>query len=133
MRSFQSSLKRVLPETYLVTTINAISSSTVFQTLGSKYLWAFLKLTRYKARSVISAHDFLIFAITLRSQLSVTKKTLRRYIIEGFKAVTIAGMPIPHPKVSGVFTVVNSMEYTGKSNLRPRLDFCGFRWDHIRA
>ena len=43
----------------------------------------------------MSAHDFLIFAITLRSQLSVTKKTLKRYIIEGFNAVTIAGMPIP--------------------------------------
>ena len=60
----------------------SIMKNKIFETLGARYLWAYLIRTNYSKRPKISDHDFLLFGIMLRSELDVTKKTLKRYIIE---------------------------------------------------
>ena len=78
--------------------ITAIMWHKLFESLGARYLWAYLTKTRYTSGTKISEHDFLLFGVMLRLELDVTKKTLKRYIIEAWKAAHAAGVAPKHPK-----------------------------------
>ena len=56
--------------------------SKLFDSLGARYLWAYLKKTKYVSGTKNSDHDFLLFGVMIRLELDVTKKTLKRYIME---------------------------------------------------
>ena len=50
-----------------------------------------MHMTKYHGETPISRYDFIVFGITLRLELSVTIKTLKRYLTEALKALITAG------------------------------------------
>ena len=87
----------------------------LFESLGARYLWANLIKTNYVSRTPISDHDFLLFGIMLKSELDVTKKTLRTYIMDAQKATHLAGLAPSHPKENATLTLLNYMESNAKT------------------
>ena len=128
----RGAVKRHIPVETVCTAVTAMLTTRVFSTLGAKYLWAYLKMTNFIPESHITNKDFLIFAITLRIQLSVTAKTIKRYIIEAHKAILAAGHKPDHPRRSGVLSIVHGLPIPIGGQCRRRLDYCGIKWQHIK-
>ena len=82
LHAYRKLIKRPIPHSVLNEAVQSLSESKVYATLGAKYLWAYLKLTGYRTGEDITDHDFLIFSITLRKELAVTTKTIKRYLTE---------------------------------------------------
>ena len=80
LRAYRKLIKRPIPHTVLNKAVQSLFGSKVYVTLGAKYLYAYLKLTGYRTGEDITEHDFLIFSITLRKELAVTMKTIKRYL-----------------------------------------------------
>ena len=91
---------------------------------GARYLWAYLNVVNYNQRSFLTGHDFLLFGITLRSELGVLLKTIKRYIMEAWRALSALGMMLKHPRDIGLLSIVKHMKYTRKLIGAPRLDYC---------
>ena len=130
--TMRGAVKRDIPVELVGRAVSAMLTTRVFSTLGAKYLWAYLKMTNFKPESHITNKDFLIFAITLRIQLSVTAKTIKRYIIEAHKAILAAGHKPDHPRRSGVLTIVHGLPIPIGGQCRRHLDYCGIKWQHIK-
>ena len=75
----------------------------------------------------MSDDDFLLFAFMLRLELDVTSKTLKRYVVEAWKATHAADVAPTHPKESSLFTLVNGIDHTTKSKPKPKLEYCGIQ------
>ena len=78
--------------------VDAMLDIRMFKTLGAQYLWAYLKATNYKPRTKITDEDFKLFGITLRLELTVTDKTIKRYVTEAWKATKAAGIAPSSPE-----------------------------------
>ena len=130
--TMRGAVKRDIPVEMVSKAVSAMLTTRVFSTLGAKYLWAYLKMTNFIPESHITNKDFLIFAITLRIQLSVTAKTIKRYIIEAHKAILAAGHKPDHPRRSGVLSIVHGLPIPIGGQCRRRLDYCGIKWQHIK-
>ena len=65
-------------------------------------------MTDFSPGTQITHEDFVIFSITLRLQLSVTAKTLKRYITEAYKAIQAAGHNITPQNMRNIFNYSKS-------------------------
>ena len=74
----------------------------------------------------------MLFGIMLRSELEVTKKTLKTYIMDAWKAAHVAGIAPSHPKENATLTLLNYMEYDSKFKPKPKLEYCGIKWEYIK-
>ena len=59
---------------------------------GARYLWAYLTIVKYQRRNILTEQDFLLFGITLRSELGALFKTIKRYIMEAWRALSALGI-----------------------------------------
>lgn len=84
-------------------------------------------MTGYTTRKQISDYDFLVFGIVLTNHLQVTKKTLKRYIMEAWKAANLAGVAPTHPKSTSLLSLLGSLEDSNRSKQRLKLDYCGIK------
>ena len=55
-------------------------------------MWAYLINVNYKERRILTEQDFLLFGITLRSELGVLFKIIKRYIMEAWRAFSALGI-----------------------------------------
>ena len=99
---------------------------------GARYLWAYLNVVNYNQRSFFTEQDFLLFGITLRSELGVLFKTIKRYIMEAWRALSALGITLKHPRDMGLLSVVKHMKYKRKFIGVPRLDYSSM-WDQVIA
>ena len=100
---------------------------------GARYLWAYLIIVKYTQQTVLTDRDFLLFGITMRSEIGVLFKTIRRYIMEAWRALSSLGIYLKHPRDTGLLSVVKHMKYKRKQIGAPRLDYCSISWSHIIA
>ena len=132
IQSFKKLTSRPIPNRILEEAVQSLFKSTIFTTLGGKYLQAYLKLTNYKSRESITDHDFLIFAITLRRELPVTTKTLKRYLQEAWQVLQTAGFQATNPRNSGTFSIIHKMGVPEGKITRCKLDYCSIRWSYVK-
>ena len=100
---------------------------------GARYLWAYLIIVKYTQQNVLTEQDFLLFGITMRSELGVLFKTIKRYIMEAWRALSSLGIYLKHPRDTGLLSIVKHMKYKRKQIGTPRLDYCSISWSHIIA
>ena len=74
-----------------------------------------------------------MFGITLRLELAITDKTIKRYVTEAWKATKAAGIAPNHPKTSGLFSILYSMGRPVGLTPKFRADYCSIRWSYIKA
>ena len=98
---------------------------------GGRYLWAYLKIVNFKQRGKFTEQDFLLFGITLRSELGVLFKTLKRYIMEAWRALSALGITLKHPRDMGLLLIVKHMKYKRKQIGAPRLDYCSISCSQV--
>ena len=55
-------------------------------------MWAYLIIVNYIQQRILTDQDFLLFGITLRSELGVLFKTIKRYIMEAWRAISSLGI-----------------------------------------
>lgn len=96
-------------------------------------MWAYLTIVNYKQRRILTEHDFLLFGITLRSELGVLFKTTKRYIMEAWRALSALGIMLKHPRDMGLLSIVKHMKYKRKQIGAPRLDYCSISWGQVLA
>ena len=89
-------------------------------------------MTDFSPGTQITHEDFVLFSITLRLKLSVTAKTIKRYITEAYKAIQAAGHNITHPRTCGIFSIIQGLPIPKGRKCRRGLDYCGIQWQHIR-
>ena len=78
---FLKGLHGCVPHTIVKQGLSTIYNLPLFDSLGARYLWGYLKLVDYAATETLGANDFL-FAITLRDELDVLNKTMKKYVME---------------------------------------------------
>ena len=100
---------------------------------GARYLWAYLIIVNYTQQNVLTEQDFLLFGITMRSELGVLFKTIKRYIMEAWRALSSLGIYLKNPQDKGLLSIVKHMKYKRKQIGAPRLDYCSISWSHIIA
>ena len=105
-KTLKKGISREIPENMIAKAVEAMLDIGMFKTLGAQYLWAYLKATNYKPKTKITDEDFKLFGITLRLELTVTDKTIKRYVTEAWKATKAAGIAPNHPKAAGLFSVL---------------------------
>ena len=88
--------------------------------------------TKYHGETPISRYDFIVFGITLRLELSVTIKTLQRYITEALKALITAGHKLDISLRKIVFILIRGIPAPTSARIRRRLTYCGIKWVHIK-
>ena len=125
-------ISRRLPFQLMNEAMEALLDSRIFTTLGAQYLWAYLRISNYVCETPISRYDFVVFGITLRLELSVTIKTLRRYITEALKALITAGHKLDFSIKKLVFTLINGIPEPTTARIRHSLTYCGIKWEHIK-
>ena len=96
-------------------------------------MWAYLQIVNYKQRRILTKHDFLLFGVTLRSELGVLFKTIKRYIMEAWRALSALGITLKHPRDMGLLLIVKHMKYKRKQIGAPRLDYCSISWRQVIA
>ena len=102
----------------------------MFKTLGAQYLWAYLKATNYKPKTKITDGDFKLFGIKLRLELTVTDKTIKRYVTEAWKATKAAGIAPTYPKPAGLFSVLYGIGRPEGRKTKFRPDYCSIKWSY---
>ena len=110
--------------------LKALQSAKVLDSPGAQYLWAYLQLIKWK-RTDFNDSDFLFFAVTLRSLLSVIHKTLCKYLMEAWRALRTLGFLLAHPKYNGTLLLLKSVHYMGKDLGNPKLTYCSISWRQI--
>ena len=99
----------------------------------ARYLWAYLIIVNFKLRRILTDQDFLLFGITLRSELEVLFKTIKRYIMEAWRALSALEIMLKHPRDMGLLSIVKHMKYRRKLIGAPRLDYCSISWEQVIA
>ena len=122
--SFTASLSNMVPDHILKNGLDSIRTHRGLNFTGARYLWAYLNLIEYKAYKKVNEADFYLFGVTLRRTLGVIYKTLRRYIMEAWRALSILGIKMRHPRETGLLSAVSNMKYPGNKYGTPRLDYC---------
>ena len=74
-----------------------------------------------------------MFGITLRLELAITDKTIKRYVTEAWKATKAAGIAPTHPRASGLFSIMYSMGRPEGLTPKFRADYCSIKWSYIKA
>lgn len=100
---------------------------------GARYLWAYLIIVNYEQRRILTEQDFILFGITLRFELGVLFKTIKRYLMEAWRALSALGVTLKHPRDMGLLSIVKHMKYKRKLIGAPRLDYCSISWDQVIA
>ena len=75
--------------------------------------------------------NFVFFAVTLRSSLSVMHKTIVKYVMQAYSALLLLGFSIIYPKQAGIPLIVKGVNYLGKGLGAPRLTYCSISWGQI--
>ena len=83
--------------------------------------------TNYNGETPISRYDFIVFGITLRLELSVTIKTLQRYLTEVLKALITAGHKLDLSLRKIVFTLIRGEPAPTSNQIRRRLTYCAIK------
>ena len=89
-------------------------------------------MTNYVPMTKITDHDFLIFAITLRKELAVTTKTMKRYLQQAWRALHAAGFKTTNPKNTSATAVIHSIGLPAGKTQRCKLDYCSIKWNYIK-
>ena len=79
---FIKGLHGCVPLTIVKQGLSTIYNLPQFDSLGARYLWGYLRLVNHTPTENIGGNDFLLFAITLRNELNVLNKTMKRYVME---------------------------------------------------
>ena len=96
--TFKRSLEYTVPADILKLGLLCIRTLRGLDFTGARYLLAYLSLLDYKAYKIIKDADFLLLGVTLRRTLSVIYKTLKRYVMEAWRALKILGIQLRHPQ-----------------------------------
>lgn len=72
-----------------------------------------------------------MFAITLRKEIAVLHKTVKRYVGEAYRVLVNFGYQIPHPKSSGCFAILRSIPYPDKGKSKPKLSYTSISWGSV--
>ena len=71
---FLKSLGTSPPDSVVRMGLTNLQSLSYLDSGGARYLWAYLNIVNYKQRRILTEQDFLLFGITLRSELGVLFK-----------------------------------------------------------
>ena len=136
-KSFESFVTRSLscpvPRSVLNTITTTYEAAPLFNSLGAQYLCRYLLMIKQTPRFTFKNIDFTIFAITLRKALTVLRATLERYLIQAWKALSMAGWKLSHPKLTGCLTLIKGMGVGENITTKPKRAYCSIRWEAILA
>ena len=128
-QKFIKGLHGCAPHTIIMRGLSTIYSLPLFYSLGATYLWGYLRLVHYAPSESLGGNDFLLFAITLRNELDVLNKTMKRYVMEAWRVLITLGYSIPNPSRSGCFTTLRHMRKDAP--VKPKRVYCSIPWSAV--
>ena len=57
--------------------------------------------------------------------------TIKRYLIQAWRALATLGFDVKHPKETGCLAIVKSMGVGIKFTPKPKRAYCSIRWEYI--
>ena len=88
-----------------------------------------LKASSLRTFGNLGGNDFLLFAISLRNELDVLNKTMKRYVMEAWRVTHHLGLFYSEPSKSGCFTTLRHMRRDAP--VKPKRVYCSIPWSAV--